>query len=66
VAFGVFNFAGGIAIVAESVLAGGIWDAFGPLATFLAGAVFAMVGLIGHVLTEGGIRRSSPAVGTEA
>jgi hypothetical protein len=44
-AFAVFNFAGGIAMLAESVLAGGIWDAFGPLANFLAG--FAMVGLIG-------------------
>jgi MFS family permease len=59
-AFGVFNFAQGIAMLVASVLAGGVWDTFGPLATFLAGAGFAMVGLIGLVLSEGGIRRIIP------
>jgi MFS family permease len=52
-AFGIFNFAGGIAMLVASVLAGGVWDAYGPLATFLAGAGFAMVALIGVVLAEG-------------
>jgi MFS family permease len=59
-AFGVFNFAQGIAMLVASVLAGGVWDTFGPLATFLAGAGFAMVGLIGLVLSERGIRRIIP------
>jgi MFS family permease len=57
-AFGIFNFAGGIAMLVASVLAGGVWDAYGPLATFLAGAGFAMVALIGLVLTEGRFRGS--------
>ena len=51
-AFGVFNFAGGIAMLAASVLAGGLWDAFSPAATFLAGAAFAAVALISLVLAE--------------
>jgi MFS family permease len=46
-AFGVFNFAGGVAMLVSSVLAGGLWDAFGPAATFLAGAGFTSVALIG-------------------
>lgn len=53
-AFGIFNFAGGIAMLIASALAGGVWDAYGPLATFLTGAVFAMVALIGLVLADGG------------
>jgi MFS family permease len=59
-AFGIFNFAGGIAMLAASVLAGGVWDAVGPIATFLAGAGFATVGLIGLVVGEGGIRKTIP------
>ena len=51
-AFGVFNFAGGIAMLAASVLAGGLWDAFSPAATFLAGAAFTVVALISLVLAE--------------
>jgi MFS family permease len=62
-AFGVFNFAGGIAMLAASVLAGGVWHAVGPLATFLAGAGFAMVGLIGLFVAEGGIRKTIPVQG---
>jgi MFS family permease len=45
-AFGVFNFAGGIAMLVASVLAGGLWDAFGPAATFLAGAGISVVALV--------------------
>ena len=51
-AFGVFNFAGGIAMLAASVLAGGLWDAFSPAATFLAGAAFTAVALTSLVLAE--------------
>jgi MFS family permease len=51
-AFGVFNFAGGIAMLLASILAGGFWDAYGPAATFLAGAGFTIVALIGLVLAE--------------
>jgi MFS family permease len=51
-AFGIFNFAGGIAMLVASVLAGGFWDAYGPEATFLAGAGFAVVALIGLAFVE--------------
>ncbi|HEX8482956.1 MAG TPA: MFS transporter [Allosphingosinicella sp.] len=40
-AFGLFNLATGIAMLAASVTAGLLWDGIGPAATFLAGAGFA-------------------------
>jgi MFS family permease len=49
-AFGVFNLASGIAMLVASVVAGALWDVYGPVATFLAGAAFtafALVGLLG-------------------
>jgi MFS family permease len=39
-AFGIFNLASGIALLAASVIAGFAWDRFGPQATFLLGAAF--------------------------
>jgi MFS family permease len=39
-AFGLFNLVAGAALLIASVLAGWLWQAFGPTATFLAGAVF--------------------------
>ncbi len=46
-AFGVFNLASGLALLAASVIAGGLWTAFGPEMTFYAGAAFATLALIG-------------------
>ena len=46
-AFGVFNVATGFALLAASLIAGGLWDAVGPKATFLAGAAFAAFSLAG-------------------
>jgi MFS family permease len=40
-AFGVMNFATGLAALPASVLAGWLWDAHGAPATFFAGAVLA-------------------------
>jgi len=40
-AFGAFNFASGIAMLAASVIAGALWQLVGPGATFWAGAVLA-------------------------
>ena len=40
-AFGLFNLATGLAMLAASVTAGLLWDEAGPAATFLAGASFA-------------------------
>ena len=45
--FGIFNLIIGIAMLVASVLAGTLWDVFGPQATFFAGAVFASVTLAG-------------------
>ncbi|MGQ0567849.1 MAG: MFS transporter [Gemmobacter sp.] len=49
-AFGMFNLVTGVALLAASVLAGFLWEAFGAQWTFLAGAGLAaltMVGLFG-------------------
>jgi MFS family permease len=51
-AFGIFNFAGGLAMLLASVVAGGLWDAYGPKATFLAGAAITVVALIGLLLSH--------------
>jgi MFS family permease len=49
-AFGIFNLASGIAMLIASVIAGGFWDAYGPRFTFLAGAGFTTIALIGFVI----------------
>lgn len=41
-AFGLFNLATGLAMLATSVIAGLLWDRVGPAATFVAGAGFAL------------------------
>jgi MFS family permease len=56
-AFGVFNLVCGAALLIASVLAGGLWDGFGPALTFYAGAAFALAawaGLAryGHLATK--------------
>jgi MFS family permease len=45
--FGVFNLVSGGALLAASVIAGALWSAIGPAATFLAGAGFATIAAIG-------------------
>jgi MFS family permease len=40
-AFGMFNLSTGAALLAASVIAGVVWDAFGAQWTFLTGAFFA-------------------------
>jgi MFS family permease len=51
-AFGVFNLAGGGAILAASIIAGVLWDSIGPKGTFLAGAAFTTVALLGLLLVR--------------
>lgn len=46
-AFGVFNLATGGALLAASAIAGLLWSAIGPAATFLAGAGFAALSMMG-------------------
>jgi MFS family permease len=46
-AFGFFNLMSGGALLVASVVAGLLWDLHGPAATFLAGAAFAAMTLLG-------------------
>lgn len=46
-AYGMFNLLGGAAMLAASVIAGTLWDISGPKGTFLAGAAFAGIALVG-------------------
>ncbi len=45
-AFGVFNLAGGLALLLASILAGSFWEAFGGASTFLSGATITALGLV--------------------
>jgi MFS family permease len=46
-AFGAFNFVSGIAMLLASVIAGALWDGYGPRMTFLVGAVVTSVAFAG-------------------
>ena len=48
-AFGMFNVITGVALLVASILAGALWDWTGPQGTFLAGAGFTLLSLIGLV-----------------
>ena len=56
-AFGVFNFVSGIAMLMASVIAGVLWDRYGAVATFLAGAAFAVIALVSLAFCNGRFRR---------
>ncbi|MCA9421411.1 MAG: MFS transporter, partial [Nitrospira sp.] len=49
-AFGVFSFVCGVSLLLASVLAGFLWDQFGPSATFFAGAALTALALLGFVV----------------
>jgi MFS family permease len=51
-AFGLFNLVSGGALLLASVIAGALWSAVGPAATFGAGAVFAVLAAAGVVLVR--------------
>jgi hypothetical protein len=52
-AFGLFNLVGGLALLAASIIAGGLWSSVGPKATFLAGAAFALISGCGLFAVSG-------------
>ncbi len=56
-AFGAFNLIAGVAMLVASVLAGLLWDRFGPTATFAAGAILGVLSLVGftYIGRENGI-----------
>lgn len=51
-AFGVLNLATGLATLAASLIAGALWDAYGPPATFLMGAALTVLSVIGLILIQ--------------
>lgn len=51
-AFGMFNLVTGVALLLASIIAGALWDAFGPEGTFLAGAAFTVLTLAGLLLVR--------------
>lgn len=59
-AYGFFNLVSGIAMLFASVLAGLLWDNFGAPQTFIAGAVFSVLALVG-ILFRSGIPAPRPA-----
>jgi MFS family permease len=61
-AFGVFNLAGGVAILAASIIAGALWDLVGPRGTFLAGGALTGLALCGLLL----IRKRLPKTGSNS
>lgn len=58
-AFGAFNFVSGIAMLLASVIAGALWDGFGPRMTFLAGAAVTSIafGGLAAIHWRRGLRR---------
>jgi MFS family permease len=46
-AFGMFNLIAGVATLVASIVAGALWDITGPSGTFLAGAIFTALALLG-------------------
>ena len=50
-AFGVFNLASGVTMLAASALAGVLWAGLGPSATFAVGGVFAGLAALGLIFT---------------
>ncbi|GGI21122.1 MFS transporter [Bradyrhizobium guangdongense] len=54
-AFGYFNLFTGLAMLAASVIAGALWDAYGPVGTFLAGLGFTLAALVGLLAIGNGL-----------
>lgn len=57
-AYGMFNLVTGIVLLLASVIAGELWDRFGPGGTFTAGAVFAVLTLVSLLLVKGWLKRN--------
>ncbi|MCC6946273.1 MAG: MFS transporter [Bradyrhizobiaceae bacterium] len=53
-AFGLFNLITGAALLAASVIAGALWSAVGPAMTFIAGAAFSLIALVGLYAVRAG------------
>lgn len=51
-AYGVFHLLTGLALLAASVLAGALWERIGSQGTFLAGAAFTVIALVGLAVSR--------------
>jgi MFS family permease len=60
-ALGIYNLITGMAFLAASVLAGSLWTAFGPAATFVAGGAFAGIALLGMLSLRSEMFQCAPA-----
>jgi MFS family permease len=60
-AFGVFHFVSGVALLFASLIAGILWEEWGAPATFLAGASFTALGLLGGLAITAAYPRGSRA-----
>jgi MFS family permease len=58
-AYGIFNAALGVAVLPASLLAGLLWDWYGPSAPFLFGGILAVVAIVGLLLIP--LRRDAAA-----
>lgn len=58
--YGFFNLVSGIALLIASTLAGLLWDHFGARYTFMAGAAFCILALIGIISNRSKIRHEEP------
>jgi MFS family permease len=52
-AFGIFNLVTGVALLAGNLIAGLLWDHYGPASTFFAGAGITAVALVGLITLQG-------------
>lgn len=54
-AYGFFNLLTGVAMLLASIIAGALWDGYGPVGTFFAGLGFTVVTLVGLLAMRGEI-----------
>ena len=61
-ALGLFNLVSGVAVLTASILAGALWDHFGPAVTFGVGAALSGISLWGFALYRGPVTMKNGAV----
>ena len=61
-AFGMFNLASGLALLAASIIAGALWDTAGPEGTFIAGAAFTAIAFAGLLAVRGRLSAARSAL----
>ncbi len=54
-AFGCFNLSAGLSMLVASLIAGWLWDLYGPGATFVAGGIFTLLALGGLLAMRGSL-----------